>query len=57
MSELEVQVKLRRLENNQILDRRLAIAALVIAIVVGGLTFWNVRSQNAQTRKAEARQG
>ena len=57
MSELEVQVKLRRLENNQVLDRRLAIAALVIAIVVGGLTFWNVRSQNAQTRKAEARQG
>jgi hypothetical protein len=57
MSDLNTQVKLRRLERKQVLDRRLAIAALVAAIVVGGVAFWNARDQYAQSRKAQARQG
>jgi hypothetical protein len=57
MSDLNVQVKLRRLELGQVFDRRLAIAALVVAVLVGGLTFWIIRIQNAQIRRAEERQG
>jgi hypothetical protein len=57
MSNLENQIKLRRLEQGQILARRLAIAALVTAAAIGGLTFWYVRTQAALTRTALAQQG
>jgi hypothetical protein len=56
MSELSTQVKLRRVERQQIVDRRVAIAALSIAIVVGGLAIWNARVQAALSRAAETRQ-
>jgi len=57
MSDLNLQVKLRRIEQAQIFDRRLAIAALVIAILIGGLGAWALRMQTALGRSAEVRQG
>jgi hypothetical protein len=57
MSETGSQVRLRQLELKQITDRRLAIAALVVSIIVGLLTYWNVRTQNAALQRAQARQG
>jgi hypothetical protein len=55
--DLDVQMKLRRLERGQTIIGRLAIAALAAAIAVGGLMFWYVRIQNALTRTALAQQG
>jgi hypothetical protein len=57
MSDVNVQIKLRQLERRQVFDRRLAIAALLVAIVVAGLAIWNARAQGAAARKAEERQG
>jgi len=57
MSDVNVQIKLRQVERRQVLDRRLAIAALVVAIVVAGLAIWNSRMQDSVSRKAEERQG
>jgi hypothetical protein len=57
MSETGSQVRLRQLELRQITDRRLALAALAVAIIVGLLTYWNVRTQNAALQRTQARQG
>lgn len=57
MSDVNTQMKLRQVERRQVLDRRLAIAALVIAIVVAGFAIWNARALDAAARKAEERQG
>jgi hypothetical protein len=56
MGEVNTQTRLRQLERNQIFDRRLAIAALVVSVAIGALSVWNSRTQIALSRKAEARQ-
>jgi hypothetical protein len=55
--DLDIQIKLRRLERGQTMIGRLAIAALAAAIAVGGLAFWYVRMQTVLTRTALAQQG
>jgi len=56
MSDVNTQMKVRRIERRQILDRRLVIAALAIAIVLGGSAVWLARVQIALSRKGEAQQ-
>jgi hypothetical protein len=56
MSDINVQIRLRRIERKQIFDRGIAIAALVTSMVVGAWTFWNSNVQLALTRKTEERQ-
>jgi len=56
MSDINVQVRLRRIERKQQFDRGVAIAALVTSVVVGAWTIWNSNTQLALTRKTEERQ-
>jgi len=57
MSDVNTQMKLRQVERRQVLDRRLAVGALIVAIVVAGLAIWNARALDAAARRAEERQG
>jgi hypothetical protein len=57
MSDVNTQMKLRQVERKQVLDRRLAMGALAVALVVAGFAIWNARALEAAARKAEERQG
>jgi hypothetical protein len=51
---MQLQMRVRDIARKQTTDRWVAIAALVVAIVLGSGALWNARMQNALSRKTEA---
>jgi hypothetical protein len=53
---MQLQMRVREIARKQTIDRRVAIAALVVAVVLGSGALWNARMQIALSRKTEAQQ-